>query len=404
MGREMLSYFSERYNHIRKDGQTGGDILDYNFYMPTKIIAGKDCIFKNASVFTSLGKKAMIVTGAHSAKQNGSLDDVLRALQSVGIASVVFDKIMSNPTIAIAYEGAALAKKEKVQFIIAIGGGSPMDAGKAIALLASQTVKEEDLFSGNYKDTVLPMAFVPTTAGTGSEVTQYSILTNDKAQTKTSIASPVLFPTVAFLDAKYMMSLNKTTTINTAVDALSHAVEGMLSVRANAMSDFYAAESIQTLADSFEDLKSGTLTYERREKLLYASTLAGIVIAHTGTTAVHSMGYSLTYFKNVDHGRANGLLLANFLDFVLQRKPERVYRILSLLGVSSVDGLRAILGDLLETKEKVTVEEIEKYASISIKAKNIVNCIAIATEKDLQEMYKASLDVQTKAVKELVKA
>lgn len=367
--------------------------MDYNFYMPTRIIAGKDCIVKNAPVFTSLGKKAMIVTGAASAKKNGSLEDVTKALQSVGVNYVIFDKIMSNPTIAIAYEGAGLAKKEKVNFIIAIGGGSPMDAGKAIALLASQTIKEEDLFSGNYKNQILPMVFVPTTAGTGSEVTQYSILTNDKAQTKTSIATPLLFPTIAFLDAKYMMGLGKTTTINTAIDALSHAVEGMLSARSTIMSNMLAAESIMAIADSLEDLKSGKLSYERREKLLYASMLAGIVIAHTGTTAVHSMGYSLTYFKNIDHGRANGLLLGGFLDFVIQRKPELIYRILSLMGLSSIESLIAILDELLGEADSITEEEIKEYSKIAIKAKNIPNCAVIPELKDLEEIYRVSMRV-----------
>ncbi|WP_141694398.1 iron-containing alcohol dehydrogenase, partial [Desulfosporosinus sp. BG] len=191
------------------------------YYMPTRVIIGDDCIIKNSELFIPLGKKALIVTGAQSAKSNGSEKDVRTALESVGINYLVFDKVMSNPTISCVYEGASLAKEKGVDFIIAIGGGSPMDAGKAIALLAVQDIEEESLFSGNYEKTVLPMAFVPTTAGTGSEVTQYSILTNDKAQTKTSIASDLLFPTVTFLDAKYTEHLAVTTTINTAIDALS---------------------------------------------------------------------------------------------------------------------------------------------------------------------------------------
>jgi len=367
--------------------------MDYNFYMPTKIIAGRDCIRKNASIFTGFGKKAILVTGANSARQNGSLEDVTEALKSVGIGYVIFDKIMSNPTIAIAYEGAALTKEENVDFVVAIGGGSPMDAGKAIALLASQDIKEEELFLGNYKENVLPMIHVPTTAGTGSEVTPYSILTNDKAQTKTSIGSPFLFPKVAFLDAKYMMGLNQATTVNTAIDALSHAVEGMLSVRATIISDFYATESINALAGCFEELKSGVISLETREKLLYGSTLAGIVIAHTGTTAVHSMGYGLTYFKNVDHGRANGLLLPNFLEFIMEREPERISHILGLMGFTDIEELKAVFDELLGEKETITTEEIKSYSSIAIKAKNIKNCIVILNEEDLQKLYRKSLTV-----------
>jgi alcohol dehydrogenase class IV len=369
--------------------------MEYQYYMPTKVIAGENCIVKNSSVFSSLGTKAILVTGTGSAKKNGSLQDVLEALESVGIESILFDKIMSNPTIDIVYEGAELAKKEKADFVIAIGGGSPMDAGKAIALLASQDIKEEELFSGNYENKVFPMAFVPTTAGTGSEVTPYSILTNDKAQTKTSIASPLLFPKVAFLDARYMMGLGQATTINTAIDALSHAVEGMLSVRATAMSDFYAVESTKILAECLRELRvssESVISLELRERLLHASMLAGIVISHTGTTAVHSMGYSLTYFKDIDHGRANGLLLPSFLEFIKESKPERVEQILSLMNCEDTRAFRSLLEDLLGKKETITEEEIKTYSSIAIKAKNIANGIVIAKEEDLQKIFRESLN------------
>ena len=367
--------------------------MDINFHMPTKVIMAKECILSNSSIFKSLGTKALIVTGAHSAKANGSLNDVIAALKKECISYSVYDKVMSNPTIACVYDGAKTAKSEKVDFIIAIGGGSPMDAAKAIALLSAQDISEDDLFSGKYESKVLPMAFVPTTAGTGSEVTPYSILTNDKAQTKTSIASPLLFPTIAFLDSKYTINLSLTTTINTAIDALSHAVEGMLSVRSNAMTDMIAVQSIKLISECFDALKNNTLTDEVREKLLYASMLSGIVITHTGTTAVHSMGYSLTYFKNIDHGRANGLLIVEFLNYVYNKKPEKIDQILSAMNLISVNEFKSVINGLLGTKEKITAEELKKYASIAIKAKNIPNCIVTPNESDLFDIYNVSFSV-----------
>ena len=156
------------------------------------------------------------------------------------------------------------------------------------------------------------MIHIPTTAGTGSEVTPYAILTNELGKTKTSIAAPCLFPKYALCDPKYMMSLNAEITINTAIDALSHAVEGMLTLRGNVLSDALAIESISCMASVFEALKKRVFTLEDRRSFLYASMVAGIVISQTGTTAVHSMGYSLTYFRDVDHGRANGLVIVDF--------------------------------------------------------------------------------------------
>lgn len=361
--------------------------MNFQFYMPTRLIMGEDCIKNNGEVIASLGKKALIVTGAHSAEKNGSLKDVTEVLNKNNQEYVVFNRVMSNPTIDCAYEGADFAKENNADFIIAIGGGSPMDAAKAISLLAKQDIKREELFSGNYGSDVLPMAFIPTTAGTGSEVTQYSILTNDAEETKTTVASPALFPKIAFLDGKYMDSLGLTTTINTAIDALSHAIEGMLSNRASLLTDTLAAESIKNIATCFESLKSGKFTTEDRQLLLYGSTLAGMVIAHTGTTAVHSMGYSLTYFKDIDHGRANGLLLGEFMKLVSLSKPEKIHSILNLLTCKSIDNLESIFDKLLGAKEIVTTEEIEKFASIAIKAKNISNSIVIPTKEDLLQIY-----------------
>src|SRR5699024_3535323 len=118
--------------------------------------------------------------------------------------------------------GAALARQVQADFIIAIGGGSPMDAAKAIALLACQDIPKAQLFTQQQRGKTLPLICIPTTAGTGSEVTQYSVLTNDAQKTKTSLAAPCLFPQAALLDGKYMMRLPRTATIHTALDAFSH--------------------------------------------------------------------------------------------------------------------------------------------------------------------------------------
>ena len=355
--------------------------MELSFYNPTKIISGKDVVLKNKEIFKTFGKKAMIVTGFHSAKLNGSLSDVIQALASQSIAYIIFDRIMSNPTIDIVYEGARLARENEVDFVIGIGGGSPMDAAKAIALLAVSDVSQKDLFSGNYKG-CLPMIFIPTTSGTGSEVTQYAILTNDEAQTKTTVASPIMFPQVALLDGKYMMGLSKNTTINTTIDALSHAIESYLSKRATPITKMYAVEAIRLIKEQFQNLISYDLTLEARNSLLYASTLAGICISQTGTTAVHTMGYSLTYFKEIDHGRANGLLLGEYLKVVEKKEPKSIAPVLEALGMST-DEFSDTLDTLLGEKDKVSLEEIKTYASKAMLQKNTKNSIIDLTQVEL---------------------
>lgn len=361
------------------------------FYMPTNVIMERKCIKNNSEIFSQLGHKAMLVTGKYSAKKSGAQNDVIAALLAQEIPYIIYDKVNPNPTIECVYEGAAIAKENGVDIIIAIGGGSPMDAAKAISLLAAQDIKEEDLFSGCYGDKILPMVHIPTTAGTGSEVTPYAILTNDKKQTKTSITAPILFPRVALCDPQYMVSLNQTTTINTVIDALSHAIEGILSLRANPITNVMAGESITAIVDCYKGLVEGKLSLDERSSLLYASTLAGMVIAHTGTTAVHSMGYSLTYFKDIDHGRANGLLLAEFLKVIEEEMKDQIAFILRHMGLSTVNEIKEWLESLLGEKEKITQEEVKTYAQLAIQAKNIRNCPVTISQRQIEEIYSRSL-------------
>ena len=375
--------------------------MNYTYSMPTTVFSGQGCIVANSAAIRAHGAKAMLVTGRSSAKKNGSQADVIKALEKEGMDYVVFDKVMSNPTIACSYEGAAFARENKVDCIIAIGGGSPMDAAKAMALLAAQDIHEKELFTGHYPGDVLPVIAVPTTAGTGSEVTQYSILTNDAAETKTSIATPKIFPKVAYIDPRYMAGLPATTTINTAMDALSHAVEGMLSVRASIVSNALAKESITLFAQCVPALAESSapgwtgFSQATRENLAQCALLAGMVIAQTGTTAVHAMGYSLTYFKDIDHGRANGLLLGEYLQFVQQKDPQLVSEILAPMHVNDVDGFKNIMHRLLGAQETITREEILNFSEKAMQTKNIANSKVEPTQEDIKAMYVTSLQVNS---------
>lgn len=361
--------------------------MSVNFFLPTKVLMDEDCVSKNAALFKNFGKKALLVTGRNSARANGSLQDVTEALASQNIDFKLFDKVESNPTIATVREGAAAAQNFGADFVIGIGGGSPMDAAKAIALLACQTLSDDELFSGNYASKILPLVLLPTTAGTGSEVTPYSILTNDEVQSKTSIATPLFFPKIAMVDPKYTRRLPLRITINTAIDALSHSIEGMLAIKANSLVDILAAESISRITRNFDNLLSDNVDAACRADLIYASTLGGIVISHTGTTAVHSMGYSLTYFNHIDHGRANGLLLAAFFTFIEKQNPAAIRRLLDIMRLSSTAEFKNVLDRLLGQKETISTQDFEKFAGIAIKAKNISNCSIVPTKQDLYNMY-----------------
>ena len=201
----------------------------FNYYMPVRIITGENAVSENADQLI-LGKRAMIVTGAHSGRESGALDDITAVLDSRKIPYLVYDRIENNPSIESAAEGGSAAREFGADFMIAAGGGSPLDAAKAIAVYASNPPEDGsdfelyDIFGGKYKNKPLPIAGIPTTAGTGSEVTPYSILTLHKEQTKKSFSSPEVFFKTAFLDGKYIVDLPLQTARNTAVDTLSHLI------------------------------------------------------------------------------------------------------------------------------------------------------------------------------------
>jgi alcohol dehydrogenase class IV len=362
------------------------------FLVPVKIIMGKGCVGEHARFFGSLGKRALLVTGRSSAKRNGSERDVRAALEKQNISCSVYDGVEANPSTRHAREAAERAVKEQADFVIGIGGGSALDAAKVAAILATNDINDEALFANAFSHAPLPIAAVPTTAGTGSEVTQYAILTNPLIQSKSTVSGEALYPKLAFLDAAYTETLSAETTIHTALDALSHSVESYLSNRATEASSAVALEGIGIVGRCLARMHSGkTVDFELREQLLYGSLLGGIAIAQTATTALHAMGYSLTYFKNVDHGRANGLLMAEYLNYIAVHDPEKVATVLGVLCLRDMDALSRMIDDLLGAKESITAGEAAKFAAIAMKARNIPFTLRVPSQEDLEGMLLRSL-------------
>lgn len=382
--------------------------MSEQYYMPVRVITGRDCIIKNTSILKKIGSKALILCGYTSADKNGAIADVCMALEASDREYDIYRGVLPNPTVEQVMEIAEFSRNQGCTGIIAIGGGSVIDAAKAAAVLAANTLTEDELFTQKEFDYVLPLIAVPTTAGTGSEVTQYAIITQVSKQTKSFVISDRLFPQVAFLDGKYMKQLPIDITVHTAIDALSHAMEGYLAVRATAMGKQLATESMRLLApilkklqvlmqlqglkklQSLQKLQAEIeLTLADRDQLLYAAMLAGIVISQSGTTAVHALGYSLTYFKHIEHGRANGLLLPAYLAVMQQARNEDVTCMFAALGISSLGEFKDLCSSLV-TSETLTEEEVVTFSKIAIQAGNIQNTSPKPTLHVLQEMLLAA--------------
>lgn len=368
----------------------------FSYYMPTKIIAGEYAV-KNHAADLILGTKAMIVTGKSSGYRSGAVQDVTEVLEAHSIPYLVYDKIENNPAIESAVEGGSVARAFGADFLIGIGGGSPLDACKAIAVYAVNEPQAGtdfdvyDIFACKYKNKPLPMAAIPTTAGTGSEVTQYSVLTLHSEHNKKSFASPDVFYKTAFLDGRYTVHLPVQTARNTAVDAISHLVESYTVTGASPATEFMALEGLRVIGSHIEQLKTGSFDVNTCTELLWAATLGGCVIAQTGTTIVHSMGYPLTYYKDLPHGMANGLLLTEYMKQAALIMPEKVKHCLNALQLNSLDELQSLMKELLPCSTVFTAEELKQWSAVSIHAKNAKVCPFPVTQELEEKLYQNAL-------------
>ena len=362
--------------------------MQFKFHMPVKVYFGEGCIEQYGNELKAFGKKAIIVTGGRSAKVSGALDDICQALKRLDIDFYIFDKVENNPSTDNAAEGGAAARRFGAAFVVGIGGGSPLDASKAVAVLATNDIDPELLFDNSFKNKPLPIIAIPTTAGTGSEVTPYSVLTRNELQTKGSFGTPDTFPAIAFLDPIYTESQPPAVTVNTAIDALSHCIEGYLSKRSTPASDILAQEGIRLFGKCMEHLKDGQISREDRGTLLYASMLGGIVIAHTGTTIVHGAGYNYTYFKDIPHGKANGYLMAEYLRFNYGQAADKTENILALLGLTDIDGFDTFIASLIGKAPGLSDAEISQYAAITMTQRSTAYNIRSVQAQDIEEIYR----------------
>ncbi|MGL4761157.1 MAG: iron-containing alcohol dehydrogenase family protein [Sarcina sp.] len=363
--------------------------MNFKFYMPTRVLMEECIVLKSGSELSKFGKKALIVTGRYSSKKNGSLDDVKTVLEKENIEYKIFDEIEENPSVETVCKAAEIGRNEKVDFIVGIGGGSPIDAAKAIGVMIKNAELTADTLFSSEKLESIDIVAVPTTAGTGTETTQYSILTDHKNKTKRNLGQAI-FPLISLLDARYMMGMNIEVTRNTAFDALSHIVEGYLNVNASIMTDALSEKAISVWGECIDELLSGEISFKTREKLMIASNLAGTIIAQTGTSLPHGMGYALTYFKGVPHGLANGCLYKEYLNSFKNR--EKVDKIYKLLGLESQEELNKVIEVMTKVDVDITEKELkvwsEEFASNVAKLKNHPETI---TKDEIFSIYKNSL-------------
>lgn len=387
-----------------------------NFYMhvPTRIFFGVgqiEVLHKEGI----LGKKALIVTSnGKSTKANGYLAKVEEELKKANVSHCLFDKIEANPTKNTAMQGGMFAKDNGCDFIIALGGGSVMDCSKAIATMATNSGDLWDyIFGGTgkqqpIKNTPLPIVAITTTAGTGSEVDQYGVITNEDTNEKIGFGGiDDLFPKVSIIDANLMLSVPKNFTAFQGFDALFHSVECFISKGANLMSDMYAPTSIENIGKYLSRAVNNGKDVEAREHVAFSNTISGVVMTLCSTTSEHSMEHAMSaYHSNLPHGAGLIMISKAYFTFFIKKGccPERYIKMAQLLGMKEAKEPMDFITALCNLQKECGVDDLkmsdygikeDELRKIAVNAKETMGGLFLAdryqlTENDCVEIYKES--------------
>lgn len=319
--------------------------MNFNYYMPTKILFGPGKLNELASE-TLPGKKALIVISAgKSMKQNGYLDRVVNILHNKGISHVVFDKILPNPIKSHVMEGAALAREEGCDFVIGLGGGSSIDSAKSIAVMAKNPGDYWDYISGGTgkglpaANGALPIVAITTTAGTGTEADPWTVITKEDTNEKIGYGNSYTFPVLSVVDPELMLTVPKHLTAYQGFDALFHSTEGYIANTATPISDAFALKSIELIAKYLPVCVQDGNNLEARTQVALANTLSGFVESTSSCTSEHSMEHALSaHHPDLPHGAGLIMLSEAYYTFFASKAPERFTAMARAMGVD-VDAL-----------------------------------------------------------------
>ena len=315
------------------------------FFMPSNNIIGEGALDLAVEQIALLGfKKALIVTDKPLAEL-GFATQVATLLEAKGVESDIFDEVKPNPTVANVNDGLTKLKEAGADCVISLGGGSPHDCAKGIAIVASNGGKIED-YEGLDMSTKpqLPLIAINTTAGTASEMTRFTIITDETRQVKMAIVDKHVTPILSVNDPKLMEDMPASLTAATGMDALTHAVEAYVSTAANPLTDACAVKAIELIAKYLPTAVADGKNAEAREQMAYAQFLAGMAFNNASLGYVHAMAHQLGGFYDLPHGVCNALLLPHVEEFNLRAAKPRLEEIGAILSANNkeLEGLDVI--------------------------------------------------------------
>ncbi len=382
--------------------------MSSNFVMPGQIISGAGALEGEEAkqAFKKAGTKALVVSGKVM-ERVGNVAKVTNLLDDLGIGYAVYTEITGEPTDTMIEGGLEIYKKEKCDFLIAIGGGSPLDSMKAIAALVTNPGKIPDYMGKVITTPVPPMIAVPTTAGTGSEATWFTVITDSQKDIKMLLKGPVLMPDVAIIDYRFTLTSPKSVTAAPGLDALTHAIEGYTSRKAQLLTDTFAISAVKRIFKYLPVAYADGSNEEAREQMALAALEAGVVINNSSVTIVHGMSRPIGALFHVPHGMSNAMLLKECLSFALDgayKKFADLGRAIGAAGESESDEVAAgkfldAVGEICKVCEIPTLEEygidkekffasIDKMAEDALASGSPANTVKEVAKEDVVAIYK----------------
>ena len=375
------------------------------FLTPKTIVSGNNALDAASSQLSSFGKKAFVVTDATMVKL-GNADSLLKVLDKEGIEYSVFPEVNFEPNDLIVKQGAEAYKASGCDFLIALGGGSPIDTAKAISILLASDAALSS-YMGKIIDIERPgLVAIPTTAGTGSEATKFTIINDTETKVKMLLTGPCLIPDLAIIDPMFTISAPKSVTAHTGIDALCHALESYTSRKAQPLSDTFALSAIKRIFGNLRTCYNEGNNTEARIQMSLAALEAGISFNNSSVTIVHGMSRPMGALFHVPHGLSNAMLLKECMDFAVQGAYDRFADVSRYLGLSDSNDdkeaaevflkeLSSLLNDLhVPTMSEYGIDKEEYFSNIDKMAHDAFasgspsNTIRETSVEDMKELYK----------------
>jgi len=306
------------------------------FHLPTRVITGLGCFNHLPEVVRGHGQRALLVCGRSALRSSGALERALQGLQKAGVITVLYDAVPTEPTLDVVQAAVDLARREQVAVVIGIGGGSAMDVAKASAVLYTQAGTVEEHHRGRpVTERGLPCVAVPTTAGTGTEVTNNAVLTDPGRGVKESLRGAHIFAAAALVDPELTLSLPPSVTASSGADALCQAIEAFVAALSQPPTDALAGQAIEWIGRSLVRAYEQGSDVQARSDVLYGSLLAGMAMTNARLGGAHALAHPLGYLYHIPHGVVCGLLLPYIMEYSLDSAPAKYAEVARRLQVET---------------------------------------------------------------------